>query len=471
MYLIGQCYVKLDDQRAALAQFQSVMKRYSGQPRSDWPPSFSRRNSQRQMGHAEDAIAGYRRMLDQSIRETARAIRGSRSATCGSRARPPMKTSSSSGSLARRSNWPSGYRRCSLPLRALQWEARAHQEWGRWLSQTGRRGGAGGCLGTVRAVVGRIPSRGPRVLRLAALRLATRDYPDDLWSGAENYLAGHDYKNAIKVLNEYLKIELRRRRPMALVGLGEALLAQDQPDEALAVLRRAIDDYPRDPAVFKARLLASSAYLAKGSVEPAETVLIANLNDSMLTPASQEWRDSLFALARLLYRVGRYRRRDRATGRSRRPLSHRRAIARGPLPSGDGPCPRGARGSNAKRFRRPRRSSAWRTANESNNPGARRLSNTTSCIKEIVKRQDEKPLSAAEKAMLRNGYFGRAEALFAAGAITTRRLKRTPKSSTATRTSRKSSTPICSSPSATVGCVSQPRPAAHWNKPRSSLPN
>jgi tetratricopeptide (TPR) repeat protein len=52
--------------------------------------------------------------------------------------------------------------------------------------------------------------------------------------------------------------------------------------------------------------LAAGALLEKGNATEAEKLLEENLGDPSLTPASKEWRDSLFALGRLLRVAGRY---------------------------------------------------------------------------------------------------------------------------------------------------------------------
>jgi tetratricopeptide (TPR) repeat protein len=105
-------------------------------------------------------------------------------------------------------------------------------------------------------------------------------------------------------LELYLKHEARRRRPAALAGLGQALLGQAQYQRGLLVLRECADLYPRDPAVFQARLLGASAYAELGEYPPARELLLANLEGDDLTPASHEWRDSLFALGKVAYLAG-----------------------------------------------------------------------------------------------------------------------------------------------------------------------
>jgi len=52
--------------------------------------------------------------------------------------------------------------------------------------------------------------------QLAQLEFSTRRYPDDLWEAADCYLEGHLFSAAGTTLEDYLKHELRRRRPLTL---------------------------------------------------------------------------------------------------------------------------------------------------------------------------------------------------------------------------------------------------------------
>ena len=411
MYLVGRCYVKLADSRAALAQFQSILKRYPDSPEAA-ATDFQVAELQRNLGHAEEAVAGYRRALEvvgqgDEVSHPWLSLGEVRTA-CQAAYEEFLKQRHFAAAI----EMAKVQAPLVTPARALQLEAGAHRAWGRSLSEQALAAAPAEVPTLEEQSYSQFRHAGRVYMRLAAARFTTRDYPDDLWNGAESYLDGHDYKNAIKLIEEYLKIELRRRRAMALVGLGEALLAQDHPDEALTALKRSIDDYPRDPAIFKARLLASAAYLAKGSVEPAEAALLANLNDSPLAPASQEWRDSLFALGRLLYRAGRYQdaiaRLDEAVNRY--PTDGQSLDARYLLAAAYAQAACAAQNDTTTQSTTHQRQThgqqieqSWRAA----------LVQNDKLLQEILKRQDEKPLSEVEKAMLRNGYFGRAEALFA----------------------------------------------------------
>lgn len=140
----------------------------------------------------------------------------------------------------------------------------------------------------------------------AGLRFATRQYPDDLWDAATSFLEGRGYADAASMFREYLANEVRRRQTEAMVGLAESLLAMNRIDEGIETLRRCVALHPRDNGSFRARLLAAAALAERGDAAEAERMLHENLDGRSLTPASREWRDSLFALGRLLHALGRY---------------------------------------------------------------------------------------------------------------------------------------------------------------------
>lgn len=143
-------------------------------------------------------------------------------------------------------------------------------------------------------------------LKLADLERSTREYPELLWLSSESLLAGKDFAEAARVLEEYLAIEYRGHRPAALVSLGRAYLALERVDEALKVLEECIERHPRDAANFLARVLAAEARQDRGETDVAEQLLLENLEGDSLSPASPEWRSSLFLLGRLLFQGERY---------------------------------------------------------------------------------------------------------------------------------------------------------------------
>jgi tetratricopeptide (TPR) repeat protein len=142
--------------------------------------------------------------------------------------------------------------------------------------------------------------------QLARLRFASRQFVEDLWNAAESFFNGQSYTQAARLYSEYLHHESRRRNPLALLRLGQSELASRRFEQAIHALEECIEMYPRDPVAYQARLEAARAYEQLNKPAEAERLLLTNLVEDVLTPASPEWRDSLFLLGNLLYREGRY---------------------------------------------------------------------------------------------------------------------------------------------------------------------
>ena len=148
--------------------------------------------------------------------------------------------------------------------------------------------------------------------QLARLRRTTRTYGDQLWSSAEAYVEGHAYRRAVQVLELFIENVARRRRPPALVALGEAHLAIGNIDRALKPLLECVEAFPNHPDSYRARLLAGQVYLeldqdptrSMKHLPMAKQLLEDNMQDEALTPRSSEWRQSLFLLGKVLYREG-----------------------------------------------------------------------------------------------------------------------------------------------------------------------
>ena len=141
---------------------------------------------------------------------------------------------------------------------------------------------------------------------LARLRFASRQFIEDLWSAAECYFNGQGYSPAARLYAEYLHNESRRRNPLALLRLGQSELAARRFDLAIEALSECVEMYPLDPVAYQARLEAARAHEQLHKPAEAEQLLLTNLVEDVLTPASPEWRDSLFELGNLLYKEGRY---------------------------------------------------------------------------------------------------------------------------------------------------------------------
>lgn len=190
--------------------------------------------------------------------------------------------------------------------RALEMQGETCRDWGRDLAAQAEK------AETAKSAA--LASEGRRQLRrasrfwrqLAQRRAATQFYPEDVWESARCATEGRDYRLAAEMLDEYIKADPRGRQPKALADLGESRLCLGRIDEAIEAFRDCLERHSRDAAAPRARLLASQAYLEKGDVASAQRMLEENLSGEILTPASREYRESLFALGRLLHQTRRY---------------------------------------------------------------------------------------------------------------------------------------------------------------------
>ena len=185
--------------------------------------------------------------------------------------------------------------------RALKLKADAQAAWAKQMLSDASRRPESEADPILRRAREQMRSAGETFSKLARRRMATRDYTEHVWQSAENYLNGRDYENAIRMYREYLKNETRHRNARALVGLGEAQLATKQIDNAVKTLNEVIDFHSKTPASYQARLLAATAHSENGDFETAKMLLEDNLQNESLQTSSDEWRESLFALASLLY--------------------------------------------------------------------------------------------------------------------------------------------------------------------------
>jgi len=201
--------------------------------------------------------------------------------------------------------------------RATQIAAQAYRAWAANLQHEAESGSPAQVDEQRRAAREKLRQAGRKYAELAELRLTTRSYPDDLWESVQSSVAGRDYERAIKIIHRYLEVEERRRRPLALLTLGECHLALGRPNEALAALRECLAAHPNDPAAYRARLLGAKALTRLLDQTPeAETekstqyateaahLLKQNLSGEALTPASLEYRDSLFEFGKFMYERG-----------------------------------------------------------------------------------------------------------------------------------------------------------------------
>jgi tetratricopeptide (TPR) repeat protein len=185
---------------------------------------------------------------------------------------------------------------------ALARQAETNRAWARALEETSRTEKTPQAGVTAAEARQEWRQAGAAQRQLADLRVATRYYLDDLARAADDFRRGQGYEQAVAVYRDLLHQNPPQGHPEALIGLGEALLALGKTEEALQALDSCRESYPNHPASYRARLLASLTLQEKGKLAEAKELLVDNLYRFSLAPQSSEWRDSLFALGALLYR-------------------------------------------------------------------------------------------------------------------------------------------------------------------------
>ncbi len=307
MYLIGMCYLEMGGEfnRAAMEQFARTSRTYEGMPEG-LAASFQEGELSRQLGRSTEALAAYRRTLseidDPQNYSNPWISLGDLRTRLLTAYQYYMQTNDFEVALQLAKMFYPVFSRA----KETELTAETHRAWGRDFLKQARQMPSG--QAAMAREIGRKELRQAGVVysRLARLEKAKRRYPDDLWQSGEAYFEGQDYRNAVSKFQEYLKNESRRQRPQALVRLGEAMLALDRIDDALEAFEECVEFFPLDAAAFRARLLASKAFLEKGEVPKAEKLLQENLDNQLQKPSSAEWRDSKFALGKLMYIDGRY---------------------------------------------------------------------------------------------------------------------------------------------------------------------
>ncbi len=409
MYLIGVCLMEMGDSTAALAQFQRTRGVYLDTPEG-LAAGLEEADLLRGLHRDEEALAEYRQVLG-GIHEKpafsnrwigpkkfrARILKAYQYYLEGQHYDQAVRLAERMSPLFPKSQ-------------SVQFVAETYRTWARAevrLSETVPEPQASEARRHGRELY-RIAGR--KFEQLAMIEFTDRDYPDDVWQGAECYLAGHQFTAAVSMLEEYLKYELRRRRPTALVHLGEALLALGQLDEALEVLGECIEFYPTDAAGYEARLWAARAMSEKGDPQGSEKLLLENLNGESLTPESKEWRDSLFALGKLLAEDGRHldaiERLEEAVARypdSRQAIEARYLIAEACLQAAKVPQEKAA-GDTGETARLIHRKQAAQLLE-------RAIHYYTETEQVLNRRQEQTELTPLEKSMLRNSYFAVGSAL------------------------------------------------------------
>ena len=305
MYLIGVCFREIGDHRAAMRQFARTRQLFPETPEG-LAASFQEAEISRDLGRDDEAVAAYRRGLQQvsdpksfsnpwvSVRELQLQILDAYQYY--------LETQNFTVALE--------LAKLLQPLfpetRALELTADVHRAWAESLLAEAKQYPPAKAEPLLREGRRHYREAGRLHAQLANLLITTREYPEEVWESGLDFMRGQCFTAAIGMLKEYLKDQARRRHPQALVLLGEAYLARGEVADALEAFQECVDFHPRDAAAYQARLLAGRAYQEMGEPKKAEKLLLENLAGEFLTPASEQWRESLFDLGELLYQETRY---------------------------------------------------------------------------------------------------------------------------------------------------------------------
>jgi len=147
-----------------------------------------------------------------------------------------------------------------------------------------------------------IRSAGNIYANLAAISIASREYPALLGTSGDYYFLGRDFKMAVQMYEKQLDEIPRIARPATLNDLGNAHFELANFEEALSAWMECVSMHPNHPESYRARVLASEAKFQLNDLEGAKKLLLENIQNESLTPRSLEWRDSLFAIGRIALR-------------------------------------------------------------------------------------------------------------------------------------------------------------------------
>lgn len=134
------------------------------------------------------------------------------------------------------------------------------------------------------------------------LRFESTDYTKTLWEAISALQKSGQFARSIPLLNDYLSYEQRIQHPRALLALGQAYLADNRPQDAIRPLEECMEEFPRDPLCYDARLQAAKAMAELDRIDEARQLLEVNLTDGELTPQSLTWKEDFLNAAIDTYR-------------------------------------------------------------------------------------------------------------------------------------------------------------------------
>ncbi len=303
-YLYGVCLRELGDQEGAYQVFSAARRLYHGHA-SGMAAGLAEAELLQQFERHEEALAVFQKLLAEAPPPT--EYSNPWVSLDGFRARLAAAYARWLGQ--RRFDDAIALTRAFPPLfprdQALQLHAEARSEWARHLLIEAESQDAEEAILKTSEARRQYRLAGVLFAQTALLQTTSRDYPDQIWRSAESYLRGHDYRHAARMFRLYLDQDSKSRRAEALVNLSESLLALGAVEQSLETLLPVFESLSHHPAAYRARILAAQAHREKGDLAAAQSILRENLENEALAPQSIEWRDSQFLLGELLHDAAR----------------------------------------------------------------------------------------------------------------------------------------------------------------------
>jgi tetratricopeptide (TPR) repeat protein len=311
MYLIGVCFLETGDRRAALVQFGRTAEEYPATPEALVSDLESAEIS-RSLGHDIEALGAYRRVLKAVTSAEGFSNPWIGLDALGKRVLEAYHAYYEAEKYGLSLELSQHFQPLLPEARQIESTAESYRAWGRSLLAQSDRSTPEQAQRLLHEGREQLRRAGIAFARLAALRTTGKEYPEDLWASGQCAMEGQDYPGAVDVFQQYLKTGTQDRNGRVLVDLGDACLALGRANEAIRWFDECVRSHPRDAASYRARLGETRALLELGETAKAEKLLDEVLNGDFLAPSSEEWRDALFALGRLLHAAGRY---EEAAGR------------------------------------------------------------------------------------------------------------------------------------------------------------
>ena len=305
MYWIGKSYEVVGDRAAAVQEYDKLSKSY-GDTAESMTAMLAKADLAREARDLEQALAGYRTVLDTVGDPVTYANRLLPFSALQKRLLSAYNNFVDTEQFDTAMALADAMQPVFSLMEVTELRAQTHSKWA--LAKSIEADQASPRDAAKHLAAGRYHHRaaGAAYELLSELRHSSRNFTEDLWQSADNYFQGQSYTHTERMLGKYLHHEAQEKQAIALLRLGQAQLALGRNAAAIETLEECIEMHSGDAIIYQARLECAHANLQQDQGERAEELLLTNLVGGRLEPAASEWRDSLFLLGDYLHNSGQY---------------------------------------------------------------------------------------------------------------------------------------------------------------------